>query len=643
MNILSPKLHLILFSIFLSITFYTTAQNAEANCGTISTTQSLEYYNSINPQIKKYEEDFFLRNTKTSKGYSSKVVNSIPIKAHIIRHSDGSGGLSISELNNAITNLNSIYVDAYMEFFLCDGINYINEDALCDFKKGDEKTLIETNNVNGLINIYFADYIENTSEESICGYSDNAGRNDVIVMKTKCATNGSSLAHEMGHFFSLIHTHGPDNTKTTELVDGSNCDTDGDGICDTAASPMLTEATVNNFCEYTGYETDTNGDKYVPDANNIMSYSKKGCRNNFTPQQFARMYAFYQTSKSYLACSSFNANFSADISQTCEESLTVNFTNNCSDITQWQWDIDSDGIIDYTTQNPTHIYSKGNYDVTLTVSNKQKTITKTFSNFIKVGTQTDFLNEEFENITMIGESGWTANDLSGNGYNWLLKKGETDSESTGPLMKSSENKANTYIYAEASGAMLDDVTELISPCIYVEHQNSAIEFAYHMFGSGVGELHVDIKTDYGYIYDVIDPLYGSQQENQNDNFLTQDIDLSSYANQTINIHFRAIRGSNWDGDIALDNIFIKTISVPISDEPVKVYPNPIKGDVLYVKTNSAEELLTTYDISNLEGQIFASGTLSRTNQPINVSELSSGMYLLIIRNKHSTITKKIIK
>ena len=74
-----------------------------------------------------------------------------------------------------------------------------------------------------------------------------------------------------------------------------------------------------------------------------------------------------------------------------------------------------------------------------------------------------------------------------------------------------------------------------------------------------------------------------------------------------------------------------------------MYPNPIKGDVVYVKGNNFKALLTTYHISNLEGQIFTSGTLSGANQPINVGGLSSGMYLLTIRNKETTITKKIIK
>ncbi|WP_185956482.1 T9SS-dependent choice-of-anchor J family protein [Changchengzhania lutea] len=639
------KTYVFLMPILLLVSFQISGQNTlDTSCGTITTEQSLEYFKHIKSQIKVHEQNFMTLATAKSSS-KREVINSIPVKAHIIRTSNGTGGFNNSDLDAAIAHMNSIYADAYMEFFLCDGINYIHDDAYYSFNKSTEGDLTETHNVNGLINIYFTNHITNNSDTSICGYTNNEARNDFIVIKNDCAKNNSTLAHEMGHFFSLMHTHGPDDIElTTERVDGSNCDTDGDGICDTPADPLLTHTTVNNFCQYTGDKTDANGDTYAPDTNNIMSYSRKGCRNQFTPQQLARIYAFYQTAKSYLACPSFNANFSADISQTCEESLTVNFTNNCSDITQWQWDIDSDGIIDYNIQNPAHTYSTGNYDVTLTASNKSKTITKTFSNFIKVGVQTDFLNEEFENIAMIGESGWTANDLSGNGYNWLLKKGETNSENTGPLLKNPENKVNTYIYAEATGVKPNDVTELISPCIYVAHQNSAIEFAYHMFGNGVGELHVDIKTDYGYIYnDVIEPLYGSQQNNQSDGFFTQDIDLSSYANQTISIRFRAVRGVNWDGDIALDNIFVKIISVPISDDPVKVYPNPIKGDVVYVKTNSFQELSTTYNISNLEGQIFASGTLSGTNQPINISLLSSGMYLLTIKNKETSITKKIIK
>ncbi|GAA3621933.1 T9SS-dependent choice-of-anchor J family protein [Flavivirga jejuensis] len=610
----------------------------EPGCGTTTSQESLDYIYSIKPQIKKHEQVF--ASNKSNKNNTHSVVNSIPVKAHIVRSSKGTGGLCVSDLNNAIETLNAIYAGAYMEFFLCDAINYIDDDGLCHFKKGNESDLKETNYTAGLINIYFIDYLENTSEESICGYSNNVGRhNDIIVIKNSCATNGSSLAHELGHFFSLTHTHGPDSSKmTTELVDGSNCDTDGDGICDTPADPMFTNSNINNFCEYTGIDTDANGHTFNPDTGNLMSYSRKSCRNHFTHQQLARMYAFYQTTKNYLACPSFNANFSVDTSVTCEETLTVNFKNSCSNITNWQWDVDSDGIIDYTNQNPTHTYSTGVYDVTLTVSNKSKTIKQTFSKFIKVGTKITPLQEDFEDFEIAGDRGWTAIDVSKSGYNWYSNSGKTTTDDTGPLIK------GKYIYAEASGANLGDIAEFISPCIDITTSNTQLEFSYHMFGKNIGELHIDIQTNNGYINDVIPGIYGSQHSNQDDVFLKQTIDLSSYENQTIKVRFRAVRGASWDGDIAIDDIIIKNIESEQDTfdtlSNIKAYPNPITGATLYIKAKNSESILN-YQISNLVGQVFLSGTL--TDQAINVSRLSSGTYFLTIYSKNSKIVKKIIK
>ena len=556
MNIFKPTLFFLFLSILFSFTHTISSQNEQASCGTVTTSESLKYFNSIKPQIKEQEANF-MRMSSGKNTSRTKIINSIPIKAHVIRASNGTGGICEADLNNAITQLNTIYADAFMEFFLCDGIDYIDDDKLCYLKKGDEKSLMETNYISGLINIYFANYIENEFEESICGYSDNEGRNDLIVMKNSCITNDSSLAHEIGHFFSLVHTHGADNSKTTtEFVDGSNCDTDGDGICDTPADPKLTNININNFCEYIGTEKDAHGDAFTPDTRNIMSYSMKGCRSHFSEQQLARIYAFYLTAKNYLACPSFNADFSVDSSQTCEEQLTVNFNSNSTNVTTWEWDIDSDGVIDYTTQNPSHTYDSGIYDVTLTVSNTWKTIKKTFSNFIKVGTQPNWLQEDFETFEMVGDNGWTATDVSQNGYNWLSNSGKTPSDGTGPLAdKSSTDGLGTYIYAEASGAKPGDVAEFVSPCINVIYENSELEFAYHMFGNNIGELHIDLKTENGYVNDVIPALIGNQQQNQNETFSTKNIDLSSYVNQTIKVRFRAIRGAGWDGDIAIDDIF----------------------------------------------------------------------------------------
>ncbi|WP_169786429.1 T9SS-dependent choice-of-anchor J family protein [Pseudalgibacter alginicilyticus] len=669
MNVSTLKIKLFLFSLFLLGVFTTSLaqETNESGCGTIINPEALNYLDSFQSQIKSFEEEFHQLTSISNKSSSSKnalvpTINSIPIKAHIIRNSEGNGGLKISELQDAIDNLNAIYADAFLEFFLCDGINYINSDNYYyDFEKSEESQLTKNNFTPNVINIYFTDYVEVTDGNSLCGYSNTFGGPDVIVLKNDCATNGSTLAHEMGHFFSLLHTHGNSNTKlTTELVDGSNCDTDGDQICDTPADPQLSYYNVNSNCEYTGCETDANGDPFTPDTRNIMSYSNSSCKSHFSPQQLARIYAFYKSARNYFECPSFYIDITADINQECGESLTVNFSDHSAGAVAWQWDVDGDGVIDYTTQNPTHTFTTGIYDVTLTISKatnlkksseskyyNTKTITKTFPQFIKVGSIKGLsLNETFDDFEMASDFGWTAIDITGNGYNWYSNSGKTVTNGTGPAVdNSNKTSAGTYIYAEASGAQPGDVAEFVSPCLIVNSNNAVFNFNYYMYGKNIGSLHIDIETTTGeYIKDVIPAIYGEQQTSQNDPYITQTVDLSAYANKIINIHFRAVRGASWDGDIAIDDASVSgdvTIFPNNQDTPVNIaiYPNPVNGDILYVKTNDILNL--DYEITNLVGQQFAKGHLS--NSQINVSDLSQGSYFLVLLGKNHRTIKRFIK
>lgn len=634
---------LVVWSFFL-ITISASAQNViEEECGTVTTPESQQYWKDIKPEIKKFEKEFY---KMALDGARASIVNSIPIKAHIIRKTDGTGGLLEDDLNAAIANMNSFYANAYMEFFLCDGINYIDDDNFYNFKNSeDEASLTSANNINGLINIYFTDFIENASGSSLCGYAYYPGGADVILMKNSCAVNGSTLPHEVGHFFSLVHTHGPTNISlTTELVDGSNCDTDGDEICDTPADPQLSTGNVNINCIYTGIETDANGDTFVPDPSNIMSYSRKECRTLFSTQQFARIYATYRSVRNYFACPSLNVDFTANIPEDCASNLTVDFTDNSTGATSWQWDIDSDNIIDYTTQNPSHTYTSGIYDVTLTVSNGTNTITKTFFEYIKIGTQKSTpIEEDFESFDIANKDGWTANDVSGNGYNWIATNGGTPSNGTGPEVDNTTGTASgTFIYAEASYSVVGDVAEYVSPCINISTSSAELEFAYHMFGSNTGELHLDILTDSGEVLDVITPLIGQQQTAQTDAYLLQKVNLSSYYGQSIKIRFRAIRGTNWDGDIAIDDIrvYANLLSTDKNElSAIKIYPNPVSNMVLNIKSRTFLAGLS-YEVANIVGQIVLEGTLAE-NQ-IKVNNLTSGTYFLILKHEDTKTIKRFV-
>ena len=72
------------------------------------------------------------------------------------------------------------------------------------------------------------------------------------------------------------------------------------------------------------------------------------------------------------------ADFNADNSLSCSGNLTVNFTDaSIGAWNSWAWDVDNDGVTDYTTQNPTHTYNQaGLYSVKLTINNGAASTTK---------------------------------------------------------------------------------------------------------------------------------------------------------------------------------------------------------------------------------------------------------------------------
>jgi PKD repeat protein len=67
--------------------------------------------------------------------------------------------------------------------------------------------------------------------------------------------------------------------------------------------------------------------------------------------------------------------------------LSVRFTDQSVSATplSYQWDVNNDGIVDYTTQNPSHTYlAAGDYTVKLTVTNANGTASETKTKYISV-------------------------------------------------------------------------------------------------------------------------------------------------------------------------------------------------------------------------------------------------------------------
>lgn len=261
-----------------------TQNHANHNCGTEASPEDIVFLRKQRIQFEETER-VFLQNYENR---HRMPLMQVPIQVHIVRPTNGAGGLTLAQLNTAVIGMNNHFMNANLEFIIC-GINYIDDSTYYDFNTSDQSTLTSANDAFNVINIYFFNSIT-SGNSGFCGYTNFPNANSsIIMMANGCATNGSTLSHEMGHFYALYHTHGKTNTGTTdELVDGSNCATHGDDVCDTQADPNLS-GLVNTSCQYTGTGADINGDTYVPDPNNIMSYSRKACRTVFTPAQYARI------------------------------------------------------------------------------------------------------------------------------------------------------------------------------------------------------------------------------------------------------------------------------------------------------------------------------------------------------------------
>lgn len=212
---------------------------------------------------------------------------------HILRATDGTGGVSVSTAQSAYNTLNDDF-NSHNIFFIWNGtIDYIDNSSIYLSPSND---IFSINNHQNGIDVYI--YPLNSTTE---GLSNGFGNGTELYVSGYY--NGSSLAathvisHEMGHILNLYHTHhgtvfetGGDPNQCAELVNGSNADVCGDYVEDTPADPNISEE-VNSSCIWTNplNKYDSNHDQYTPNTHLIMSYTRPDCMEYFSLGQAVRM------------------------------------------------------------------------------------------------------------------------------------------------------------------------------------------------------------------------------------------------------------------------------------------------------------------------------------------------------------------
>ncbi len=212
------------------------------------------------------------------------------VYAHIFLDSLGVANYTPDALRSELNSVNDAFAPICISFELCgvDSItNYEFDSTATPEEEAEIKTLFHVEN---RINFYIITDIFK-GPNRVCGFASVGGiaslNNGMVFMSGGCAT------HELGHLFGLLHTF---ENAGSELVDGSNCETAGDGICDTPADPFVENSDTiwQDGCEFIWEGLDPNGQYYQPDVGNIMSYYACAC--GFTREQYIRMANTYLNS-----------------------------------------------------------------------------------------------------------------------------------------------------------------------------------------------------------------------------------------------------------------------------------------------------------------------------------------------------------
>lgn len=181
-----------------------------------------------------------------------------------------------------------------------------------------------------------------------------------------------------------------------------------------------------------------------------------------------------------------------------------------------------------------------------TVASKVYAYTPVSDNFdsYEVG---DYLFADFYNIGKI---------------TFFANSGSTPSSNTGP--SGDLNGDGNYIYMEASGFDAGDQAVLTSNCLDLTTvEDPQLIFYYHMYGSGIGYLSVDLTDESGATNNLF-LQEGEAQSSSSDEWIPALIDLSPWSGQVVEITFTGeigTGGSAFRCDIGLDEINITGCSI----------------------------------------------------------------------------------
>ncbi len=224
----------------------------------------------------------------------------VSVVAHIVRDSLGNPNITEDSILVAMDTTNSFFKPICLEFEICE-FRYIDNfqyDLVMSPNYWEEMQV--KYHQNNRLNLFFVDNIAYLPFD--CGYADIAGIQEMnalgVMVKKGCVSFDTKwIAHELGAYMGLLDTF---EGNGSELVNGENCETEGDEVCDTPADPYVKGEMIANYissqdsCRFINAKQDANGEYYKPHVANVMSQYPSFCACGFTYGQLLKMATIYQ-------------------------------------------------------------------------------------------------------------------------------------------------------------------------------------------------------------------------------------------------------------------------------------------------------------------------------------------------------------
>lgn len=279
MNFFSKGL---LFGLFWIFSLSANGQNVVGYCGTQPSPLDDARLDANIAYLAKHKDELKTREVKY-----------VPVRFIIVRTGSGKGGINIKDAFRMMCKLNDEYADQNIQFYMKDDFKYLDNDLVnTDPQSSGAGTIMKNVKDKNALNFFFVAGIKSSNEGNVLGFY--SPEHDIMVIRNSDANYESQTApHELGHFFSLKHTfygwecepwnaedHGTKVTFTVapcfgaqvELVNGSNCTTAADKVCDTPPDYNFGFGWPNDCRPFDVEVYDKNNELIRPSQNNYMSY-----------------------------------------------------------------------------------------------------------------------------------------------------------------------------------------------------------------------------------------------------------------------------------------------------------------------------------------------------------------------------------